>query len=62
MLRFDGRRRLAGALLIVPVLILASVAGTNLGPLWGLPPWGVMAAAVFLLAIPVLLLDAVTLA
>jgi hypothetical protein len=62
MLRFDVGRRLLVALLLMLVMILASVAGTHLGALWGMPPWGVGAAALILLAVPVLLLDAATLA
>jgi hypothetical protein len=62
MLKFHVGRRLLVAALIILVLILAFVAGTALRSLGGTLAGWVIAAAAFLLLIPVLLLDAVTLA
>ena len=62
VLRFDWGRRLVVALLIGLVTIIASSAGIYLAELWGLPPFGVAFTAMILLWIPVMLLDAVTLA
>jgi len=62
MLKFHVGRRLLVAALIMLVLILAFVAGTALRSLGGTLAGWVIAAAAFLLLIPVLLLDAVTLA
>jgi hypothetical protein len=44
------------------IVTLEFVAGTVVARLWGMPAAWVIAAALFLLLIPVLLLDAVTLA
>jgi hypothetical protein len=62
MLRFDPGRRVVVAILLVLVVMLAGVMGRMLEPLWGTPAGWLITAAGFLLVIPVLLLDAVTLA
>jgi hypothetical protein len=65
MLKFDSKRRLLTALLIIPpITILAGVIWFILGPLWAVPLWGraAMLVALMMLGIPLMLLETVTVA